>query len=155
MKILKKSIFYYLLCALHLFLGINASYGGILLMLKPDGSLLGMNKDWLNDSPFNNYFIPGILLFTFLGVCSILIFIGLIKKVKWRWTNSLNIYKDRYWAWTFSIYSSIISISWITIQLIMTQYFWIQPLIIFIGIGILICTLTPPVMKYYYEPDNN
>lgn len=151
----KKSIFYYLLCTLHLFLGINATYGGVLLILKPDGSLLGMQKGWLDKSPFNNYLIPGLLLLIFLGIFSILTFIGLVKKINWKFMNAINIYKDRYWAWTFSIYSSIISITWITVQLIMTQYFWIQPLIIFIGIGILICALSPQLLKYYHEPNNN
>lgn len=151
----KKNLFFYLLCLQHLFLGINAVFGGLLLMIKPDGSLLGMQKNWLANSPFNNYFIPGFLLFTFLGLLSIFTFIGLVKKVSWKWPQTLNIYKNRYWAWTFSIYTSIISILWITIQLIMTQYFWIQPLIIFIGIGILICTLMPQVMNYHYQPKEN
>lgn len=31
----------------------------------------------------------------------------------------------------------------------MTQYFWIQPVIIFIGLFIIIITMIPAVMKHY------
>jgi len=145
----KRSIFYYFLCILLIFLGINGTCGGLLLFLKPDGSLLGMQQGWLEHSPFNNYFIPGILLFSFMGLLPLLTFAGLVKRFSWKWLNVLNIYSDKYWAWTFCIYSGIIAIMWITIQLIMTQYFWIQPLIIFTGLGIIICALVPGVMNHY------
>ena len=147
----KHGIFFYLLCFLHFILGINGSVGGILLMLKSDGSILGMEPDWLNDSPFNSYFIPGLLLFIFLGAFSFLTLAGLLRKKNWHMLNKLNIYKDRNWAWTYSLYTGIISIIWITVQQIMTQYFWIQPVITIVGILIIICTLVPEVMKQYEQ----
>jgi len=138
-----------LLCLLHLFLGLNGLAGGILLIIKPDGSLLGMNVDWLNRSPFESYLIPGILLAFFPGVVPLVTFLGLIIKKNWRFANLFNIYRNRYWAWSFSLYSGIIAITWITVQLILTQYFWIQPVIIFIGLLILILTLVPEVMNRF------
>jgi len=138
-----------LLCSLHLFLGINGLAGGILLIIKPEGSLLGMNVDWLNRSPFESYLIPGILLAFFLGVIPLVTFFGLIIKKNWRFANLFNIYRNRYWAWSFSLYTGIIAITWITVQLILTQYFWIQPVIIFIGLLILILTLVPEVMNRF------
>jgi len=137
------------LCMLHLFLGIGALFGGLMLILKPDGSLLGMNPDWLNHSPFNNFLIPGLILFTLNGVLPLITVIGLIKKPDWTWANTLNIYADRHWAWTFSLYTGIIIITWITVQLLMTQYFWLQPIMILTGILILILTLSPSLMKKF------
>jgi len=42
----------YLLCLLHLVLGISSFAGGASLMLEPDGSLLGMKPGWLIHTPF-------------------------------------------------------------------------------------------------------
>ena len=149
MKLFKYSFFFYLLCFLHIFLGINGTIGGILLILKSDGSLLGMETGWLIHSPFNNYIIPGLLLFLFLGTLPLLIVSGLVKKMSWQKADALNIYKNRHWAWTFSLYEGIISITWITVQLVLTQYFWIQPVIIIIGLLIIICTMIPGVIKQF------
>lgn len=137
------------LCILHLFLGFNGLVGGVLLIVRTDGSLLGMNADWLNHSPFETYLIPGILLSFFLGFIPLLTFLGLIKKRNWKVTNRLNIYREKNWAWGFSLYTGIIAITWITIQLILTQYFWIQPVIIFNGLFIIILTLLPGVIKHF------
>lgn len=136
-------------CLLHLTLGFNGLVGGILLMLRTDGSLLGMQPDLLIDSPFRNYLVPGILLSLFIGVIPLVTFTGLIIKIKWKVVKMLNVYRTMHWAWTFSLYTGIISIFWITVQLIMTQYFWIQPVIIFIGLFIIIITMIPAVMKHY------
>ena len=138
-----------LLCLLHLFLGTNGVIGGILLMIKTDGSMLGMQSDWLNHSPFNNYLIPGVLLFLFLGIVPLITFLGIVKSRNWRLPNLINIYRNRYWAWSFSLYTGIIAITWITIQLLLTQYFWIQPVIIFNGLFIIIITMLPEIMKHF------
>lgn len=137
------------LCMLQFFLGINGLIGGILLIVKSDGSLLGMQSDWLNHSPFKNYSIPGFLLAFFLGIIPLMTFFGLMKRRNWRFTNLFNIYQNRDWAWSFSLYTGIIAITWITIQLILTQYFWIQPVIIFNGVFIIITTMLPIVMDHY------
>jgi len=131
------------------FLGIGAIAGGGMLFIKPDGSLLGMDPEWLEHSPFNNYLIPGLILFTFSGFLPLLTLLGLLLKPNWRWTNAFNIYSDKHWAWAYSLYSGIIVITWITIQLIMTQYFWLQPVMIFTGLLIIVLSLTPSVMKYF------
>jgi len=137
------------LCLLHLFLGINGLIGGTLLVIKTDGSLLGMQPDLLINSPFTSYLVPGLLLAFFLGVLPLLTFIGIISKSGWRVTNAFNIYRNKHWSWSFSIYTGITAISWITIQLVLTQYFWIQPIIIFTGLFIIIISLLPVVMKHF------
>ena len=145
---MKRPFAVYVLLFLHLFLGLGAATGGLLLMLRPDGSLLQMQPGWLNDTVFVNYFIPGFLLFTFLGALSILTLTGIFIKPDFAWTRALNLYPGKHWSWAFSIYTGISSITWITVQLVMTQYFWIQPVIIFNGLLILAFTLLPGTMNY-------
>ncbi len=146
---MKRPFFLYLLFILNIFLGICAFAGGGLLILKPDGSLLGMQSGWLEHSPFSNYLIPGLLLFVFLGLVPLFAVIGLLFKIPSLYASRLNIYSSMHWAWTFSLYAGIIAIIWITIQQILTQYFWIQSVIIIIGVLIIICTMMPSVIKKF------
>ena len=148
---MKRPFSLYILLALHFFLGINGFAGGLLLLLAPDGSLLGLQAGWLAHSPFRNYFIPGMLLLLFNGIFPLFVFTGLIRRPRWAFADVLNIYRDRHWAWTYSLFAGIISIAWITVQQVMTNYFWIQPVIIATGLLIIICTMMPRVMKAYSE----
>ncbi|NOT35803.1 MAG: hypothetical protein HOP11_00325 [Saprospiraceae bacterium] len=139
----------YLLYFLVGLLSVNALIGGFMMMIKPDGSLLQLNLNFLSKSPFANYFFPGIFLFIFIGLLSFISFSGLVFKFNWKIAERLNIYSNRHWAWAHSLYTGIITIIWIAVQLLVTDYFWLQPVIIFIAVGILICTLSPGVMKHY------
>lgn len=146
---LKKPLVLFILCLIHIILGINGLIGGFMLFLKPDGSLLGMQADWLIRSPFKNYLIPGLLLSIFLGILPLFTSAALLMKKNWRWINVFNIYLKMHWAWSFSLYTGIIAIFWITFQLLLTQYFWIQPVIIFFGLFIIILTMVPAVIDYF------
>ena len=57
----------YVLCLLHLILGLNGILGGAALILEKDGALLGMQAGWLDGSPFPDFRMPGIILFLLLG----------------------------------------------------------------------------------------
>ncbi len=145
---MKRPLLLYPLLFLHLFLGLNALGGGALLILYPDGSGLGMDPSWLDHSPFDSYLIPGFLLFIFMGLLPLFAATGLMLRPEWKWPMRLNLYADRHWSWAFSLYSGVTVITWITVQLILTQYFWLQPVMIFTGLLILILTVSPPVMRY-------
>ena len=53
---------------LEISLGLGALFGGGALILGPDGHLLGMPTTLLAGSPFPSYLLPGIVLFTLVGV---------------------------------------------------------------------------------------
>lgn len=148
---MKRPFLVYPLIVLHLFLGLGAVYGGGSMILEPDGSMLGMDTGWLIHSPFKSFLIPGLVLFIFNGVLPILTAAGLFFKPQWRWPGVLNLYSGRNWSWAFSLYTGIIVICWITIQQVMTQYFWLQPVMILTGLLIIIFTLTPGVMRWCEE----
>lgn len=46
----------------------GAFRSGTLFMLQPDGSGLGLSTDILAQTPFTDFFIPGLLLFIFNGL---------------------------------------------------------------------------------------
>jgi hypothetical protein len=128
---------------------LNALIGGGLLVAKPEGSLLEMHAEWVNKIPFASYNLPGILLFVFIGLLPFLTLIGLLLKSNWQWPNLFNIYVAKYWAKTYSLYCGIILIIWIIVQLVITAYFWLQPVLLSIGLLIIIFTMMPRIQKYY------
>ena len=64
---------------LHLILGIILAFvalgalpAGYSMIMETDGSGLGMTTDFLKDSPFSDFLVPGIFLFGVNGVLSLL-----------------------------------------------------------------------------------
>lgn len=53
---------------LEVMLGVGALAGGAALMLGRHGEIMQMPISWLAGSPFTDYFVPGLILFTVLGV---------------------------------------------------------------------------------------
>jgi len=53
---------------LEIFLGMGALFGGIQFILAPDGHLLGISLSMLTGTPFHSFLVPGLLLFTFVGL---------------------------------------------------------------------------------------
>jgi hypothetical protein len=53
---------------LEIFLSIGALFGGIQFILAPDGHLLGVPLRMLAGTPFHSFLVPGLLLFTFVGL---------------------------------------------------------------------------------------
>ena len=141
----------YLLCLLHLLLSVSALAAGYSFITDPDGSGLGINLSYLNRTPFTSFFLPGLILFVFNGLFPLFILIGLFFQPKWKFAGILNIYPEKHWSWTYSLYSGIILISWIAIQITMVEYFILQPACIGIGLIILILTQLPSIQKYFSQ----
>lgn len=55
------------------FNGIGALYGGGSLMINPDGSGLRLDPALLAHTPFRDFIIPGLVLFTMNGLCSLVV----------------------------------------------------------------------------------
>jgi hypothetical protein len=71
-KMKKLKVYYFVTGILLLMVAIGALYAGVGLILKPDGSYLGMNVNLLRNSPFESFLIPGIALLIVNGLGSIL-----------------------------------------------------------------------------------
>lgn len=139
----------WILILLLILLSANAFYGGTALILKPDGSLLNIETEWLNKSPFSNFLIPGILLLLFMGVYPLIAIAGLCSKRNFRFLSRLNCFPEKHWGWTFALYTGIITNIWIICQQLITTYFILQPVIAAVGMLIIITCLLPRVQKFY------
>lgn len=143
-----------LLLFLMAFLGIGAIGGGGALILAPDGEMLQMPLSMLEHSPFNNFLIPGIILFTVLGISPFLLIFFLIKKPEFRIAEFLNIYKDMHWSWTFTIYLSFALIIWLQVEMLMLKdVHWLHAFYMFFAVLLLLVSLLPSIRNQYKIKD--
>ncbi len=150
MKPRSKTIEIYILIIAVTFEAIGALYGGINLMRDPSGESIKLPITMLEGTSFQNYMIPGIILFLLLGFFPLFLIFPLIFKPNWPLISKLNIYKGYHWAWTYTLYASIILISWINIQvMILKTGSAIQGAFGMLGVIMLILTLSPGVKRYY------
>lgn len=63
-----------------IFVGLNAAFGGFMLMTDPTGASLKLPFELLDKTPFNSFMIPGIILFTVIGLMSLIIAYITIRK---------------------------------------------------------------------------
>lgn len=146
----KKPLSCKLLIFIHLFLGTGAVFGGGAFVIDPSGDLIKMPITLLDQSPFTDFLIPGIILLVVLGIIPIFIAYSLSKRWQWKIANRLNIYKNMHWSWTYSLYIGFALIIWITVQV-----FFIGEVatihLVYIALGLLIqgTTLLPQVQNYY------
>ena len=133
------------------FLGLSAIGGGAALIISPSGKLIGgLPLSILKNSPFENFLIPGIILLLVLGIAPCLISIALIKKPKIEFAQKFNLFKDMYWAWTFSIYVAFALIIWIQVETIFIQGVgWLQTFYMLYSIPMIIVALLPQIRNSY------
>ncbi|MCP2039260.1 hypothetical protein [Chryseobacterium sp. HSC-36S06] len=140
-----------ILISLLLFLGVSAIGGGGALIISPSGKLLGgLPLSILAQSPFPDFLIPGIILFTILGFFPCYISYALIKKPTNNIAEYFNLFKDMYWAWSYSIYIGFALIIWIQVETIFINgTSWLQTFYILYSIPIIFVALLPKVRTLY------
>jgi len=149
-KAKKSNLFRYILIILLGFLAVGAFLGGLTFIIRPDGSIFQMPVELLANSPFKNFMLPGIILFTFFGIFPILVVYLLIKKPESRFLNRLNLIDDYHFSWTFAIYTGIALIIWINVQtLILNTVNILHTLYSTLGIIIICVALLPQTRKNY------
>lgn len=133
------------------FLGISALGGGAALIISPSGKLLGgLPLSILTRSPFTDFLIPGIILFTVLGLFPSVIVYFLLKKTDSKLAEYFNFFKDMYWAWSFSIYVAFALIIWIQVETIYIQGVgWLQTFYMLFSIPLIFVALLPQVRNFY------
>jgi hypothetical protein len=138
------------LIILQALLGIGALASGGLLMLGPDGSLMHMPLSLIQKSPFSNFFIPGLVLFTFLGIYPAGIAYGIWKKPAWKWPDAINPFKQYHWSWAGSLAVAAIVVTWLSVELIWVQWSILHG-IYYVWSGLIILITILPVVRLYLK----
>lgn len=120
-----------LLFILVYFVAFTALSSGLILVIKPDGSSLGLNPGMLNDTPFHTFLIPGLLLMCIVG--GIFLFAILLSILRHSLTYRL------------TLVAGIVLMTWIVVQLMLIRsYTWLYGL--YLVIGLLVCFLSYQLM---------
>jgi hypothetical protein len=150
MKQRSKTVEIYILVVTVAFLAVGAIYGGVSLMNDPSGETIKLSEKLLEGTIFSNYLIPGVILFLSLGFFPLFLIFPLIFKPRWTVIDILNIYKSYHWSWTYTLYTAIILIIWIDVQIMVLKTgSIIQGIFGLLGVFILVLVLTPRVKRYY------
>lgn len=128
--------------ALILFLviqAIGATAGGIGLVQDPVNNI-GMPLSILEESPFDDFLVPGLILLIVVGLFPIVVLYGLIRRLTW--------------GWWLSLAAGGALIVWIIVEVILLGYLpgagiGLQIAMGLLGVLILICTLLPATRRYY------
>ena len=64
----RKTVLNSILGVIQTFNGLSGLLGGYMLINDPAGNSLNMKIEWLKETPFQNYLIPGIVLFLVVGI---------------------------------------------------------------------------------------
>lgn len=149
---MKNQTYRNILLALLAFLGLGALGGGFVLMISPDGGLMGMPLSVLKPSPFTSFLIPGAVLFTVLGIGPLLMIGALIKKPACRLAEMFNCFKDMHWSWTFTIYTAFALMIWIQLEMAFIQaVHWLHTCYVFLAIIMVFVALLPQVRLLYQK----
>jgi hypothetical protein len=106
------------------FNAVSALFGGWALMSDPSGETLDMPLRFLEHSPFENFLVPGIILFVTNGIFSLLFAVMvLLKFMNYSW---------------LVIFQGFILVGWLIIQIIMIREFYAPLHILYFSIGLLL-----------------
>ena len=117
-------------------------------MAAPDGSIIHMPLSIIASSPFTSFFLPGLILFTFVGLFPVAVAYSLLMKPSWNWPNALNPFKKLHWSWAASLASGVIVIIWITVEVQFMSVAGIHVVYWVWGLALIALTLLPAVRKY-------
>ncbi len=120
-----------ILLILHILVGVGAMAGGSSGIIEPQGPM-GISVDILKNSPFNDFFIPCIILFVVIGLGNIL--------------SAVVVYKKPWFYGYISSVSAWALVIWIVVQCIMLNTIEVLHIIFFI-IG-LIQTILAMIVLY-------
>ena len=138
------------LFALLLFLSVGALAGGGALVAAPDGSALGVPVALLAGTPFPAYLVPGVLLFTFVGIYPAEVAFALWRRPSWQWPETLNPYRRRHWAWAAGWSVGVVLIVWILSQMLLLGCCYaLQYLYFGWGLLVRIVAVVPAVRGHY------
>ena len=122
-------IFRYIAILALLFNAVSALFGGYMLIDDPTGGALQMPVGAMKNGPFRDFFIPGIVLFSVLGVGSLLALAMLVFNV-------------RYYVQAVFL-EGFATIVWIVTQMIIVQDVVLLQIVYFsIGAVLVLCSLS-------------
>jgi hypothetical protein len=126
----------WLYVALAVFLSLSALSGGYFLWSDPTGKAMQLSLDWLKPTPFKDYLIPGLILFSVLGVYPLFVIYGLLAQFSGRW------------VWLAAVLLGVATLVWLIVEVLMIGF--VHPVLLtlqvaygLLGLGLFVLPFTP------------
>jgi len=130
----RRPISAYLLMVALGFQGLSGLAGGLGLMVDPSGARIGLPITLLEGSVFGDFLIPGVILFSVLGVVPSFVLLGFLA--------------DRSWARVAALWVGMALVAWIVIEVMIVGYQPRPPVqLIYAALGIIIVGLVDRVRR--------
>jgi hypothetical protein len=72
-------------------LAVRATIGGFALLMVPSGEIVGLSPAPLDGTPFENFLVPGLILFGAFGLVPAVVCYGLYTRRRWGWITSVGV----------------------------------------------------------------
>jgi hypothetical protein len=72
-------------------LSVRAFVGGGALLMAPSGALVGLPTGPLDNTPFSDFFIPGLVLVLAFGVMPGFVCYGILVNRRWAWPGAITV----------------------------------------------------------------
>lgn len=119
------------LLVLTAFITLTALPGGMLLMMEPGGGSIGLTVQLLSNTPFHDFFIPGLVLALIVGGSSLV--------------SLFLVMNESPLSYKVAMLSGIILVVWILAELAFIPYYhWLQGL--YLAIGVLVALTSYQLM---------
>ena len=116
-------------------LGVTAFVSGLLMILDPSGMTMGLEVEWLAGTPFQDFLIPGFILFSVLGIGSFVVLYGIAR--------------CRHWAWWPAVSLGVALVGWILTQvLLLRMYHLLQHIYGVLGVELILLAIHPATRSY-------
>ncbi len=135
-----------------IFNAIGAYYGSFMLITDPTGVAIKLPPDMLRGAPFQDYFLPGIILFFANGILPTLAAIGLLRNRRLKPLPYFPYLKNYHWGWSLALLSGMVLLGWMVVQLVLLGYyseFPIQAIMMVIGGLMTVLALSPSLRSLY------
>jgi len=131
-------------------LSVGGFAGGIPMLRDPSGALVGARLSWLNGTPVDDFFLPGLLLVAVYGVGVLLLMAGLLWKISPGPARSLDRVIGRHWAWAGTIGVGVLLVLWILYEyVVFPTTSWLMPALLVVGALMIALPLTPAMKERY------
>jgi hypothetical protein len=137
------------LIVVQVFLALGALAGGAALVASPRGGIIKLPLSDLQGSPFNDFLIPGLILFVVLGVGPLVVALTLLRRPRSAALAAANPFRGCYWGWTASGVIGVGLVIWIAVEALIVPYSFLQPFYGAVGVAIIALTLAPSSRAYY------
>lgn len=129
------------------FQGLGAISGGLTFLADASGASAGLDPGLLARTPFDSFLWPGALLALGLGAPALVLVHAVLRRPRLAPLDALERATGQHWSWAGTLLLGVALLSWITVQVLLIETSWLQPLMFAVGAALVGLPLTSRVRR--------